>query len=89
VYNVALGWPGYSAYCSVRLEGSKAGYRQCAVQLQGVHGLAQHADMAPGYALSGQLGVYFFICTISEANSIMKFSGELVSLGCSRALGVP
>jgi len=52
-------------------------------QVQGVHGLPQRPDIAPGYALFGNICVSLWMCTLSEANSITKCSGDLVSLGCS------
>jgi hypothetical protein len=89
VYNAILERLGYNAYCSICLEWSRDGYREFAAQVQGVHGVAQLHDTTPGYAIITQIGVSFCICTILESNSIMKYSGDLVSLGCFGASWIP
>jgi hypothetical protein len=82
-------WLGYTTYCSVHLEGSKNSLRESTAQVQEVHELPRHTDTTPGYALFGYIRVCScWMYTISQANSIMKCLGDLVSLGCSEASGL-
>jgi hypothetical protein len=81
--------PGYTTYYSIHLEESRVSLRESAVQVQGVHGLPRRTDTAPGYTLFGYIRVCScWIYTISQANSITKCLGDLVSLGCSGASGL-
>ena len=45
-------------------------------QVQGVHGRSRRPNTALGYALFGNIHVSLWMCILSEANSITKYSGD-------------